>query len=143
MYFNRNFQSRSLAKEIVERLLAERDDISKVPIPLAAKAYARRHGLRSMERQPKDFRRVNAMLTNPGKPDKFVNSDASEKSMGEAKAEISTAGDDNDPSKPLERGHVETPNYNGKWPNGIAGKGKISGKFRFPRGFKVGNAMKY
>lgn len=132
-----------MAHEIVERLLCERDDINKVPIPPAAKAYARRHGLQSMERQPKDFRRVNAMLMNPGKPDKFVNNDASEKSMGEAKAEISSAGDDNDPSKPLERGSVETPHYNGKWPNGIAGKGKISGKFKFPRGFKVGNAMKY
>lgn len=127
---------------MVDSLLDERDDINQVPIPAAARAYARRGGLRSMERQPKDFARVNAMLTNPGKPNKFKNNDASEPSMREA-AELSTAGDDNDPSKPMERGHVETPHYDGKWPKGIASKGKISGKFQFPRGFKVGNAIKY
>jgi hypothetical protein len=48
-----------------------RDDIDKLPLPKAAKAYARRSGLKSMMRQPKDFQKVNAMLLNPGKPDKF------------------------------------------------------------------------
>jgi hypothetical protein len=50
-----------------------RDDINKLPIPKAAKAYARRSGLKSMMRQPKDFTKVNAMLTNPGKPNKVKN----------------------------------------------------------------------
>jgi len=48
-----------------------RDDIDKLPLPPAAKAYARRKGLAAMKRQPRQFQAVNAMLTNPGKPDKF------------------------------------------------------------------------
>lgn len=43
----------------------ERDDIAKLPIPKIAKAYARRTGLKSMMRQPKDFAAVNAKLMNP------------------------------------------------------------------------------
>src|SRR4051812_41993420 len=50
-----------------------RDDIGKLPLPPAAKAYARRSGLASMMRQPRDFTRVNAMLTNPGKPNVVKN----------------------------------------------------------------------
>lgn len=61
------------------RNLFERDDIGKLPLPRAAKAYARRHGLRSMMRQPRDFQHVNALLTNPGRPDKFKNYDVAAK----------------------------------------------------------------
>ena len=61
------------------RDIFERDDISKLPLPAAAKRYARRKGLRSMMRQPKDFKHVNALLTNPGRPDKFKNYDVSGK----------------------------------------------------------------
>lgn len=50
-----------------------RDDVWALPLQQAAKLYARRRELRSMERQPKDFVKVNAMLTNPGKPNKFRN----------------------------------------------------------------------
>jgi hypothetical protein len=50
-----------------------RDDIGSLPIPKEAKAYARRTGLKSMMQQPKQFQRVNAMIMNPGKPDKFKN----------------------------------------------------------------------
>jgi len=50
-----------------------RDDLKDLPLPKAAKAYARRSGLKSMMRQPKEFQKVNAMLMNPGKPDKFKN----------------------------------------------------------------------
>jgi hypothetical protein len=53
-----------------------RDDVWKLPIPRAAKLYARRSGLRSMMRQPDDYVKVNAMLTNPGLPNKFVSRDA-------------------------------------------------------------------
>lgn len=53
-----------------------RDDISSLPLPTIAKQYARRKGLRSMMRQPKDFERVNAVLSNPGKVDKFKSYDA-------------------------------------------------------------------
>lgn len=52
-----------------------RDDINKLPIPKAAKAYARRTGLKSMMDQPKQFQKVNAMILNPGKPDKMRNYD--------------------------------------------------------------------
>lgn len=47
------------------------DDLRKLPLPAAAKRYARRRGLKAMMRQPRQFQRVNALLTNPGKPDKF------------------------------------------------------------------------
>lgn len=53
-----------------------RDDINKLPLPPAAKRYARRKGLKSMMRQPRDFLRVNAMLTNPGKRNKMRSYDA-------------------------------------------------------------------
>lgn len=64
--------------------LNERDDVWSLPIPAAAKRYARRKGLASMMRQPKEFQRVNAMLMNPGKPDKWRNYDAGELASGGA-----------------------------------------------------------
>jgi hypothetical protein len=42
-----------------------RDDIITLPIPGAAKRYARRKGLKSMMRQPQDFAHVNHLLMNP------------------------------------------------------------------------------
>lgn len=45
--------------------LTERDDINSLPLPAAAKAYARRKGLKSMLRQPKDFAHVNHLIMNP------------------------------------------------------------------------------
>lgn len=59
-----------------------RDDINKLPLPKAAKAYARRTGLKSMMNQPKQFQKVNAMLMNPGKPDKMKNYDNGETTTG-------------------------------------------------------------
>lgn len=55
-----------------------RDDLDSLPLPPEAKAYARRKGLASMMRQPADFCRVNAMLSNPGRPDLFKNYDEGE-----------------------------------------------------------------
>jgi hypothetical protein len=59
-----------------------RDDIDKLPLPKEAKAYARRTGLKSMMRQPKDFAKVNAMLLNPGKPNVVKNYDNGESTDG-------------------------------------------------------------
>lgn len=59
-----------------------RDDIHTLPISREAKAYARRKGLKAMMRQPKDFLKVNAQLTNPGKPDRFQNYDDGENAQG-------------------------------------------------------------
>jgi hypothetical protein len=63
------------AERIVATLL-ERDDIGKIPIPPAAKRYARRSGMAAIKRQPFEFQKVNAQLTNPGKRDHFQNYDA-------------------------------------------------------------------
>jgi hypothetical protein len=50
-----------------------RDDIDQLPLPPAAKRYARRGGLKSMLRQPKDFLAVNHQIINPTwKEDKFT-----------------------------------------------------------------------
>lgn len=59
-----------------------RDDINKLPIPKEAKAYARRTGLKSMMDQPKQFMKVNAMLLNPGKPNKIKNYDVGKSTAG-------------------------------------------------------------
>jgi hypothetical protein len=53
-----------------------RDDVWKLPLPAMAKRYARRKGLKSMMRQPKDFLKVNAMIINKGKDEGFKNRDA-------------------------------------------------------------------
>lgn len=60
----------------------ERDDIDKLPLSPGAKAYARRSGLKSMMRQPGDFARVNAALTNPGKPNVVKNYTAGQSTDG-------------------------------------------------------------
>lgn len=65
-------------------MLHERDDIEKLPLPAAAKAYARRSGLKSMMRQPKDFAAVNAALTNPGKVNKVKNYTAGQSTAGQS-----------------------------------------------------------
>ena len=58
-----------------------RDDIGKLPIPASAKAYARRKGLLSMLRQPRDYIQMVADVT--GQPVKgFRNKDASETTSG-------------------------------------------------------------
>lgn len=70
---------KTLANEILSNALREgvtetcADDLANLPLPAAAKAYARRGGLKSMINQPKAFQKVNAMLTNPGKVNKFQN----------------------------------------------------------------------
>lgn len=51
----------------------ERDDIGKLPLSKGAKAYARRSGLAAIKRQPKEFQKVNATITNPGRRDHFQN----------------------------------------------------------------------
>lgn len=60
-----NTMAESIGKKPLKRL-CERDDINKLAIPAAAKAYARRTSA-SMKDQPEQFLRVNAMLTNPGR----------------------------------------------------------------------------
>lgn len=45
---------RQVIRDTVRQLIAERDDIGKLPLPAAAKRYARRHGLKSIQRQPRD-----------------------------------------------------------------------------------------
>jgi hypothetical protein len=59
-----------------------RDDINKLPLSKDAKAYARRSGLKSMMNQPKAFTKVNAQITNPGKPNKVKNYDVGEQTNG-------------------------------------------------------------
>jgi hypothetical protein len=59
-----------------------RDDINKLPLSKEAKAYARRTGLKSMMDQPKQFMRVNAQITNPGKPNKVKNYEVGEQTDG-------------------------------------------------------------
>ena len=61
------------------QLIEGRDDVSSLPLPATAKRYARRCGLKAMMRQPEEFQAVNAMITNPTKPDrKFHNYDYGE-----------------------------------------------------------------
>ena len=59
-----------------------RDDINKLPLSKDAKAYARRTGLKSMMNQPKQFMKVNAQITNPGKPNKVKNYEVGEQTDG-------------------------------------------------------------
>jgi hypothetical protein len=59
-----------------------RDDINELPLSKEAKAYARRSGLRSIMGQPKQFMRVNAQITNPGKPNKVKNYEVGEQTDG-------------------------------------------------------------
>lgn len=56
-----------------------RDDINRLGLPRLAQAYARRKGMAAIKRQPFEFMRVNALLMNPGKPNKFKNYDDGEK----------------------------------------------------------------
>lgn len=70
------------AAQRVANILLERDDIGSLPLPAAAKRYARRKGLAAMQRQPAEFKRVNAMLMNPGKPDKWKNFDVGASTSG-------------------------------------------------------------
>lgn len=53
--------------------LTERDDLRKLALPPAAKAYARRKGLNAMKRQPGQWARVNAMIMNPGIANRWRN----------------------------------------------------------------------
>lgn len=58
---------------MVDTVTAVRDDLPKLPLSRAAKAYARRRGLASQRRQPRDWLKVQAELTNPpgsGRPTK-------------------------------------------------------------------------
>jgi hypothetical protein len=61
------------------------DDIGKLPISREGKAYARRGGLASMKRQPKDYINMVAAETNQkGKKNSFRKYDAEEMSTGGA-----------------------------------------------------------
>lgn len=52
-------------------------------------------------------------------------------------------GEDTNPDKPLERGRVErTLLHGGRYGRGVNPAGKTAGKFRFPKNFRVGHAMK-
>lgn len=57
-----------------------RDDLTSLPLSRAAKAYARRRGLASMRRQPRDWLKVVGELTNPPESGRstagFKNTDA-------------------------------------------------------------------
>ncbi len=58
---------------VVDTVPSVRDDLPKLPLSRAAKAYARRRGLASLRRQPHDWLKVQAELTNPpgsGRPTK-------------------------------------------------------------------------
>jgi len=58
-----------------------RDDLGSLPIPPSAKRYARRKGLKSMQRQPKDYVQMVADVT--GQPVKgFKNTSAAETTAG-------------------------------------------------------------
>jgi len=62
-----------------------RDDIGKLPFSREGKAYARRSGLASMKRQPKDYINMVAADTNQkAKKNSFKSFDAEEMSTGGA-----------------------------------------------------------
>ena len=62
-----------------------RDDIGKLPISPEGKSYARRSGLASMKKQPKQYINMVAAETNQkGKKQGFKNFDAEEMSTGGA-----------------------------------------------------------
>jgi hypothetical protein len=62
-----------------------RDDINKLPMSREAKSYARRGGLASMKRQPKDYINMVAADTNQkAKKNSFKSYDAEEMSSGGA-----------------------------------------------------------
>lgn len=63
-----------------------RDDIGTLNIPSVAKSYARRSGLASMKKQPKEFQAMNAIISNPGKKNKFRNYAAGETTDGKSLA---------------------------------------------------------
>lgn len=70
------------AKQRAVESLTERDDIGKLPIPAAAKKYARRTFANSWKRQPEQFQKVNAEILNPGKKNHFQNYDAADTTAG-------------------------------------------------------------
>jgi hypothetical protein len=70
-------------KEPESKVSEGQDDIGKLPFSREGKAYARRGGLASMKRQPKDYIKMVAADTNQkGKMAGFKNSDAEEMSTG-------------------------------------------------------------
>ena len=72
---------------LARRLIEGRDDVWKLPLPAAAKRYARRRGLKAMMRQPQEFQAVNAMITNPVlRSRKFRNYDFGEKVVHKIKS---------------------------------------------------------
>lgn len=62
--FKTLYTRRSVWRDNLSTLSEGRDDINKLAIPKAAKAYARRTS-KSMDKQPEQFLAVNAKLTNP------------------------------------------------------------------------------
>jgi hypothetical protein len=122
-----------------------RDDINDLPIPPSGKAYARLSGgIPALKRKQGQYIRLMRDLADPGVPIVgFTNRDQGQKSRKEALELVRILLDDQDVRKPLERSHVERTQFGGgKWPSGISPGGKTTGKFKFPRNFKVGHAIK-
>ena len=118
------------AQQVV-RLLLDGDAIGSVPIPAAGKAYARIHGMRGLKKKQNLFINMCRDLGNPGESTRgFRNRDGTE--MGESEVD-----------RPLERSHVErTRLHGGRYGTGVARHGKTAGKFKFPKNYTVGHAIK-
>lgn len=133
------------AAAIVSALLDGRDDIGTLDIPKSGKAYARLHGgIPALKKKEQLYINMGRDLANRGKPTRgFKDYDGSAYSARKAESVADPdEKEDEDVTRPLERGHVEPTHMKGRWPNGIAPSGKTSGKFKFPSNFKVGHAMK-
>ncbi len=84
-----NTASESLSQSADRLLEAPRDDLTSpktpshsIPLSKDAKAYARRSGMNALKKQPSQFQKVNAQITNPGKKDEFKNTDVGEYTDG-------------------------------------------------------------
>lgn len=118
---------RAEAEKIVALLLDGRDDVNKLPIPASGKAYARLSGgIPALKRKQGLYVRMARDLADPGESTHgFKNKDAGEKSEG------------------WERSHTEkTVMGGGHYGKDVASHGKTSGKFKFPKNWKVGHAIK-
>lgn len=93
------------------------------------------------ERQATLLRAVDHGWKPTGKPARESIHDEAERMVDHLLGEDSD--NDQDPSKPLERGRVEpTKLHGGKYGKGVDPKGKTGGKFKFPGNYRVGHAIK-
>lgn len=112
-----------------EALLREVDEIASVPIPAAAKSYARIRGVRGLRNKQKLYMQVCNTMGNTGKSAKgFPNREGSEYTARK---------------EGLERHRTERTKFNGgSYGKNVPSEGKTGGKFKMPSNWKVGHAIK-